>query len=403
MSDRALPFQPFMQYTDNSGTILNGGKLYFYEAGTATPKTTWADSAMATANDNPVTLDSYGRATIFVRGLYKVILKDSAGVTISTWDYLYYPNISTVGASLIDDTSVANMRNTLGLGTAAVLDAGTSGNNVVQFNASAQYPANDGSLITNIGAGGAVAAPYGYIAGLILSRSANTTYGISAGTARDSTNVKTASLTSVYTKTLASWAAGTATGSLDTGSAAVSTWYHCYIIYNATTSTSDILLSTSATSPTMPSGYAYKRRIGSLKTDTSGYITNFVQVGDEFLWTDPPLDINMDGTLSTSASNLTLSVPTGVKVQAIFNAAGSHSSTVTAIYISSPDADDEAADWNANTLVGSVNVLSTAAVETVPMVVRTNTSAQVRARSQNTSTYLSVSTLGWWDDRGKNG
>jgi hypothetical protein len=392
-----------MQYTDDSGAILNGGELYFYEAGTTTPKTTWADSAMQSANDNPVTLDSTGRATIFVRGLYKVILKDSDGVTISTWDYMYFPNISTAGASLIDDTSVANMRQTLGLGTAAVLDVGTSGNEVVQFNASAQYPANDGSLITNIGSGGSVAAPYGYIAGLILSRTANQTFGISAGAARDSSNTRTMSLTSSWTKTLSAWSAGTAGGSLDTGTAALSTWYHIFVIYNATTSSTDVLLSTSATSPTMPSGYTSKRRIGSIKTDASVYITSFTQVGNEFLWSDPPLDINMDGTLGTSASTLTLSVPTGIKVWAMFNASGSHGSTVTAIYISSPDVDDEAADWNANTLVGSVNVLSTAAVETVPLTVRTNTSAQVRARAQNASTYLSVSTLGWRDDRGSNG
>jgi hypothetical protein len=295
------------------------------------------------------------------------------------------------------------MRQTLGLGTAAVLDVGTSGNEVVQFNASAQYPANDGSLITNIGSGGSVAAPYGYIAGLILSRTANQTFGISAGAARDSSNTRTMSLTSSWTKTLSAWSAGTAGGSLDTGTAALSTWYHIFVIYNATTSSTDVLLSTSATSPTMPSGYTSKRRIGSIKTDASVYITSFTQVGNEFLWSDPPLDINMDGTLGTSASTLTLSVPTGIKVWAMFNASGSHGSTVTAIYISSPDVDDEAADWNANTLVGSVNVLSTAAVETVPLTVRTNTSAQVRARAQNASTYLSVSTLGWRDDRGSNG
>lgn len=37
-----------------------------------------------------------------------------------------------------------------GHGTAAALDVGTTANKVVQLNASAQYPANDGSLITNL-------------------------------------------------------------------------------------------------------------------------------------------------------------------------------------------------------------------------------------------------------------
>jgi hypothetical protein len=57
----------------------------------------------------------------------------------------------------------------------------------------------------------------------------------------------------------AAWAAGTNQGGLDTGTVANNTWYYVYAIYNPTTNVADYLLSASATSPTLPSGYIYSR------------------------------------------------------------------------------------------------------------------------------------------------
>ena len=36
-------FGDFDQYLDNAGDPLSNGKLYFYESGTTTPKTTYSD------------------------------------------------------------------------------------------------------------------------------------------------------------------------------------------------------------------------------------------------------------------------------------------------------------------------------------------------------------------------
>lgn len=58
--------------------------------------------------------------------------------------------ISAAGAALIDDASASAQRTTLGLGTAAVLNAGTSANNLVQLDGSAKLPALDGSALTNL-------------------------------------------------------------------------------------------------------------------------------------------------------------------------------------------------------------------------------------------------------------
>ena len=61
-------------------------------------------------------------------------------------------NIGNLRAAndLSDVASTTTSRTNLGLGTAATLDVGTSANNIVQLNGSAQLPAVDGSNLTGI-------------------------------------------------------------------------------------------------------------------------------------------------------------------------------------------------------------------------------------------------------------
>jgi len=68
--------------------------------------------------------------------------------------YLLASAVSAFGLTLIDDADAATARGTLGLGTAAVLNVGTSANNVVQLDGSAKLPAVDGSQLTGISGGG---------------------------------------------------------------------------------------------------------------------------------------------------------------------------------------------------------------------------------------------------------
>ena len=77
---------PLFHADDDNGAPLTGGLLYSYVAGTSTAKATYTTRAMGTANTNPVVLDSRGEAIIYGSGLYKLILKTSAGVTIWTQD-----------------------------------------------------------------------------------------------------------------------------------------------------------------------------------------------------------------------------------------------------------------------------------------------------------------------------
>lgn len=63
---------------------------------------------------------------------------------------------------------------------------------------------------------------------------------------------------------------------LDTGSEANSTWYHSWVIYNGTTVAG--LLSTSATNPTMPSGYTFKAYGQPVYNDSGGDFDDFSRV-----------------------------------------------------------------------------------------------------------------------------
>ena len=58
-------------YLNLSGSPLQTGKIYTYEAGTTTNKTTWQDINKTTPHANPIILDAQGQALIFADGLYK--------------------------------------------------------------------------------------------------------------------------------------------------------------------------------------------------------------------------------------------------------------------------------------------------------------------------------------------
>lgn len=79
-----LPIEQVLK-SDASG-VGASWTLTFYSTGTTTAKDTYSDSALTTANANPVVADSAGRfGDIFMgSGTYRVILKDSDGTTI--WD-----------------------------------------------------------------------------------------------------------------------------------------------------------------------------------------------------------------------------------------------------------------------------------------------------------------------------
>lgn len=62
-----------------------GYKLYTYEAGTTTPKATYADSDAQTPLANPIVLDANGECAPYGVGTYKLLLADPSGATVDGW------------------------------------------------------------------------------------------------------------------------------------------------------------------------------------------------------------------------------------------------------------------------------------------------------------------------------
>lgn len=74
---------PTPQYFDANGEVLSGGKLYFYDSGSATLKDIWYDSAKSKPAPNPITLYGDGRVpSVFLEGAYRVVLTESDGTQV---------------------------------------------------------------------------------------------------------------------------------------------------------------------------------------------------------------------------------------------------------------------------------------------------------------------------------
>lgn len=67
----------------------DGAKLFIFEQGTTTPKTTYSDSDEVTPQTHPVVADGSGRfASIYLSGFYKAVLKDKNDVQVWSEDDL---------------------------------------------------------------------------------------------------------------------------------------------------------------------------------------------------------------------------------------------------------------------------------------------------------------------------
>lgn len=238
-----------------------------------------------------------------------------------------------------------------------------------------------------------------YLAGLTLSTvGAAITFTVQPGVAADKTNVAMLALASAITKSTAAWAVGTNNGALDTGTIANSTWYHVHLIERTDLTVVDVLISLSATAPTMPANYTFSRRIGSMVTNASGQWTLFSQLGDEFLWSIPTHEVAVS-TLGTTSTLFTVNVPTGVQVIARMRISGSNATVPNQLLITSPDESVQASGTPGSNNTFNLTVAGTAYFST--MDVRTSTSGQIRAVASAASTSLNVNTYGWRDRRGR--
>jgi len=247
----------------------------------------------------------------------------------------------------------------------------------------------------------------GYIYKLTLSNNttdATNDIDIAAGSAAsDSTTAVLMTLASGLTKRLdASWAVGTNQGGLDTGSIA-NTTYHVFLIMRSDTGVVDVLFSTSPTSPSMPTNYDYKRRIGSI-VRSAGAILGFTQSGDQFLWNVSYSDWNATNP-GTSTVNRALTVPTGIIVDALIVATVFDTGPLAAtigVLITSLSQTDTVASGTRHSLFALVSSgASDPYGDTASMAVRTDSSATIRTNvnASGANTVFRGQTVGFIDTR----
>lgn len=343
MAQIFVPPRAGAAFVDGQGHVYPGGLLNFYTTGTTTRLNTYADSGLVTPNANPVVADANGLfSSIYLSDntLYKVVFTTSAGATIWTVDPLE-------GAPLSVTPAVGLLRS--------------------------------------------------YLAGLRISNNAGaptTKIDVAIGACADDTNVLAMSVTAGTIDT------GTVgVNGLDTGVLTSNTWYHAFAIAKVD-GTTGLLGSASASSPSMPSGYTLKRRIGSFRTASgAATIVNFNQFGDEFIWSATVSGPAFTVTAGAATQSLSAGVPTGYKLFAKFRVQVLNGSGSIAAVIYSPDQGTQAVGAPA----GNYNVAGPAAAVSgaTELRIRTDASANIAAAGQGGGSALSIAIFGWEDYRGR--
>ena len=240
--------------------------------------------------------------------------------------------------------------------------------------------------------------PPGYIFGLETAAAADADHDvtISTGRCRSSDETRSLVLSSSLTKQIdATWAAGDNAGGLFTGTVAADTTYHLFLIFNPTTSTIDAGWDTFL-DPTanLPSGYTIYRRIRSYLTDSGPNIIPTKQNGNTFIL--DPYIADTFPSVSTSRQSVSLSIPSGLKLEARIWVAIESASSLSYSLITDPDNTDSAPSSNFYNAVSSTGFQS-------PFhdVITTNTSGQIGIRSSAVTGSYEELTMGWIDNRGR--
>lgn len=270
----------------------------------------------------------------------------------------------------------------------------TAGNGVVVPQGSKMVLFCDGTNILEVVSN---RVPSNYIYGLTLSNNvsdATNDIDIAAGEAASNVSV-VMRLTSGLTKRLdASWAVGTNQGGLDTGAIA-NTTYHVWLIQRSDTGVVDVLFSTSATAPTMPSNYDRKRRIGSF-IRSAGAILAFKQDGDRFLYAT-----SRAVTYSSATANLTMNVPSGINCRPLFGFTVLSGAGASGLYSTGGWGNLSESSSELKNVVKTTYAASEADYALVDGTFTTNTSGQLRQDHSDASgsTTKTVTTYGWYDSR----
>lgn len=311
----ASPIICFLRAADSTNAVLSGAKANIYAAGTTTPLSLFSDTALSVAAANPIVADAFGQFAIryFAPVAYKIATTTSADVAVTglSWDNIDPGVPITTGALPVANggtgaTTAGGARTNLGAaadstvtslasdvttlqsyhtGTAALKVA--TGTTAQRSGSPAAYDMRGNSTLTSpeMYLGGtwhkiSLAPPGLGFRNLVVTNNSGTPdthVDIDADSVilRDTNNVSIC----VNSVNLTIDCTTTGANALDASSLANSTWYFLFVIFNPTTGTTAGLASTSATSPTLPSGYTFFSRVGSIPTNGSAVFHRILQKG----------------------------------------------------------------------------------------------------------------------------
>lgn len=249
-----------------------------------------------------------------------------------------------------------------------------------------------------------IAPPKGHHYELPLSNDAGDTTNdilIGAGEVTDDTGEVVMKLTSSLVKRIdATWAVGSGSGGMNTGSVADNTWYELMLGMREDTGVVDAWFTTTANRNTLPTNYTHKRRIGWIRR---GSATNlqFTQNGDRFTLTTKVNDVS--ATASATAASRTLTVPPSTI--AIFRAACLGNVNINAengvVFSELVEADLAPTNTNGFVCMGAGDFAIIGGSGVIQL--RANSSSQIRDRSITATGSMAydISTMGWIDDLGR--
>lgn len=190
---------------------------------------------------------------------------------------------------------------------------------------------------------------------------------------------------------------GTGNGMLDTSTIANGT-YHLFGIYNPTTNVSKLLASASLASPTMPSGYTKKSRIGSI-IRSGGAILTFDQFDKTFILTGTKIVDRARSAPPTTATNQTITSPAGLATRAISLIECFPTSANGETYlIIEPTTHTATTPTISNHTLSVQHAMGSPISLSTQIRTRTNTSSQILINANiSTSHNLGILAVGWED------
>ncbi len=246
-----------------------------------------------------------------------------------------------------------------------------------------------------------------YINGLVPSNAADADHDLSftTGKAESADGTTDITVSTALTKRAdASWVAGNNNGGLSSSlTLSNNTTYHAFAVIVG--GSADILFDSDidCTNGIADHSVTAYRRIYSFFTDGSANIAEeFTALetaggGLDVIYDSPPVDVNVSN-LGTGATLYALSVPLGLYVDAdlMVGAADTQGDT---IYVSSPLRDSESVVKGLTSGVWRVTIDTTNGTNFSRQKFVTNTSGQIRAVADASSSYFGVRTMGYADSR----